>query len=172
MFDDGGSIVKRGCVSELIPEEVDYCRQGGEFCKTCNGNDCNRQLHFQRCLSCDSMTNPDCLVPNDQVPSVLCRNYLDTCITHLEGNRVIRGCTSQRSDLELSCANNSSLCNTCDTEVNCNNDSIEEEFCVTCDSELDSNCRTNPDISMATQCGSDIKLNKNGCYRYESIGNK
>lgn len=170
LSDDGGNIVKRGCLSDLIPEEVSMCRQEGDFCKTCNGNDCNNRLRFQRCLSCDSMTNPDCLLPNDQIPSELCRNYFDTCITHFEDNRLQRGCTSRYNDLQLSCSNNSSLCKTCDADNNCNDDLLEEEYCVTCDSEIDANCRTNPNTSMITQCGSDIKF-RNGCYRFDDSGN-
>lgn len=170
LYDDGGSIIKRGCLNALIPEEISMCRQQGQFCKTCEGNDCNSQPRFQRCLSCDSMTNPDCLVSNDNVPSVLCRNYIDTCITHFENNRAIRGCSSQRSDLQLSCRNNSTLCNTCDTGANCNSDNIEDEFCITCDSEIDSSCKTNPNITMAQQCGTDVKLNKMGCYMFDDSG--
>lgn len=172
LFDDGGGIVKRGCLSDLITYEVAMCRQEGQFCKTCVGNDCNRQLQFQRCLSCDSMTNDNCLSRIEEVPSTLCRNYLDTCITHFENDRAIRGCSSQRNDLQLSCANNTSLCKTCDTGINCNTELIEEELCVFCDSELDPNCRTNPDISMAKQCGANLTLNKNGCYMYDDSGNK
>lgn len=170
LFDDGGDILKRGCVTDLIPEERTYCRNQGQFCKTCEGNDCNAQLRYQQCLSCDSMTNPDCLLPNDNVSSSVCRNYIDTCMTHFENNRAIRGCSSQRTDLQLSCSNDSSLCNTCDTGMNCNNGKIEEEFCVTCDSEIDSNCRISPNMTMAQQCGPDVKLNKIGCYRFDDSG--
>lgn len=170
LFDDGGDIIKRGCVSDLIPEERTYCRSQGQFCKTCEGNDCNSQLRYQRCLSCDSMTNPDCLLPNDNVPSSVCRNYIDTCTTHFENNRAIRGCSSQRADLQLSCWNDSSLCNTCNTGMDCNDDKIEEEFCVTCDSEIDANCNVSPNITMAQQCGTDVKLNKMGCYRFDDSG--
>ncbi|KAJ6648787.1 hypothetical protein Bhyg_04018 [Pseudolycoriella hygida] len=170
LFDDGGDIIKRGCLSDLIPYEVSMCRQEGTFCKTCQGNDCNSQLRFQRCLSCDSMTNPDCLLPNENVPSALCRNYKDSCMTHFENNRVIRGCASQRSDLQLSCLNNSSLCITCNSGANCNTDPVEEEFCITCDSENDVNCRTSPNITMIQQCGADVKLNKMGCYRFDDSG--
>lgn len=170
LFDDGGDIIKRGCLSDLIPEEVSMCRQQGSFCKTCEGNDCNSQLQYQRCLSCDSMTNPDCLVPNDNVPSSVCRAYIDTCITHFENNRAIRGCSSNRGDLQLSCGNDTSLCNTCDTGFNCNNDNIEDEFCITCDSEIDAQCKNNPNIAMAQQCGADVKLNKMGCYLFDDSG--
>lgn len=54
VFDDGGSIIKRGCLSDLIQEEVYMCRQEGPFCKTCNGNDCNRDLRVERSLTSNS----------------------------------------------------------------------------------------------------------------------
>ncbi len=170
LYNDGGAIIKRGCLSDLIPEEVSYCRQQGSFCKTCQGNDCNNQLTFQRCLACDSMTNPDCFLPNDNVTSAVCRNYIDSCITHLDNGRAIRACSSSRTDLQLSCQADSSLCNTCNTGNNCNSDNIEPEFCITCDSENDANCRINPSTAMVQQCGTDVKLNKVGCYRYDDLG--
>lgn len=170
LFDDGGEIVKRGCVSDLIPEEVSMCRQEGQFCKTCRGNDCNNQLQFQQCLSCDSMTNDNCFDLTEPVPSTLCRNYLDTCTTHFENNRTIRGCSSQRNDLQLACASNPSLCKTCNT-INCNDDvSYEAEFCVSCSSEVDPDCRNRPDLSTPKQCGAGLKINKNGCYRFDDSG--
>lgn len=144
------------------------CRQQGQFCKTCVGNDCNRQLRFQQCLSCDSATNADCFSPNENVSSSVCRNYIDTCITHYDNNRAVRGCSTQRSDLQLSCSNNTSLCNTCETN-NCNNEHIENEYCINCDSEVDANCNT-PNSTMAQQCGTDMKLNKMGCYRFDDSG--
>lgn len=169
MYDDGGSIIKRGCLSDLIPYEVSMCRQEGQFCKTCQGNDCNNQLRFRQCLTCDSSTNPDCFTPNENVPSSVCRSYTDTCVTHLENDRARRGCSSNRNDLVLSCQNDPSLCNTC-TGSNCNSADIEPEFCITCDSENDPNCRTNPNMAMATQCGTSARLNKVGCYRFDDSG--
>lgn len=169
LFDDGGSIVKRGCLSDLISYEISMCRQQGQFCKTCVGNDCNRQLEFQRCLSCDSMTNADCLLPNELIPTTVCRNYREPCITHFENTRVIRGCSSQHGDLQLACANDTS-CNLCDTGTNCNNERIEDEFCITCDSEVNADCRTLPNRGMAKQCGAQSKLNKYGCYRFDDSG--
>ncbi|XP_037051310.1 proprotein convertase subtilisin/kexin type 5-like isoform X1 [Bradysia coprophila] len=169
LFDDGGDIIKRGCVSDLIPEEQSYCRQQGSFCKTCVGNDCNSQLRYHQCLTCDSNTNSDCFSPNQNVTSAVCRSYIDTCITHLENGRARRGCSSSRTDLQLSCANDPSLCNTCATGTNCNSDNIEHEFCITCDTEVDANCRS-PNIGMSQQCGADVKLNKFGCYRYDDSG--
>lgn len=170
LYDDGGSIIKRGCLSDLIPYEVTMCRQQGQFCKTCVGNDCNSQLRFQQCLTCDSNTNPDCFTPNADVPSSVCRSYIDTCITHLENGRAIRGCSSLRNAQVLSCQNDPSLCNICDDGSNCNTADIEAETCVTCDSETDANCRTNPTTAMAQQCGDGVKLNKVGCYRYDDSG--
>lgn len=169
LFDDGGGIIKRGCLSDLITEEVSYCRQQGSFCKTCVGNDCNSQLRYHQCLTCDSNTNSDCFSPNENVTSSVCRNYIDTCITHLEDGRARRGCSSSRTDLQQSCASNPSLCNTCDTGTDCNSDNIEHEFCITCDTEVDANCR-DPNIGMSTQCGADVKLNKVGCYRFDDSG--
>lgn len=44
--DNGGSVVKRGCLSDVTHYERNMCRTEGSTCKTCLGNDCNAKVHF------------------------------------------------------------------------------------------------------------------------------
>lgn len=42
--DNGGSVVKRGCLSNVTHYERSMCRNQGSTCKTCIGNDCNEKV--------------------------------------------------------------------------------------------------------------------------------
>lgn len=44
--DNGGSLVKRGCLSNVTHYEIDMCRREDGNCKTCSGNDCNAKVNF------------------------------------------------------------------------------------------------------------------------------
>lgn len=46
--DNGGDLVKRGCLSNLTHYEVDMCRREDGSCKTCSGNDCNTKVCIMR----------------------------------------------------------------------------------------------------------------------------
>lgn len=42
--DNGGQLVKRGCLSNVTQYERDMCRKEEATCKTCLGNDCNEKV--------------------------------------------------------------------------------------------------------------------------------
>lgn len=90
-------IVRRGCVRDLMPETIAMCREEGPFCKTCDSNNCNRKIEFQRCFSCNSAIDSNCVtIAADTLEPTMCRQYTDTCTTIItESGSTARGCTSE-----------------------------------------------------------------------------
>lgn len=151
-----GDIIKRGCINnDLHPGEIAMCRQQGANCKTCYGNDCNTKLTFQRCRSCNSATNVDCIRSVGSVGEITCRDYMDTCYVHVRANITTRGCLAQPSTptaVQTECRRtNSDFCETC-TDNNCNSLLIDSDYCLTCDSQIDPNCRNTLNSTMRQQC--------------------
>lgn len=165
---NGGEIVKRGCVSNIRPDEREMCRRQGDNCKTCFGDDCNTRITFQRCYVCNSTESVNCIRVPSIFPVAMCRDYLDTCFTRVMNDIVDRGCLRQTAasndELIEDCSNNE-VCATCNEKDRCNNKVIEGEFCLTCDSNLDTNCRSNVSYAMRTQCA--LAVTTIGCYRFE-----
>lgn len=167
-----GDIVKRGCINNgLHPGEVAMCRQQGQFCKTCYGNDCNAKETFQRCRTCDSTSNVNCIRSGGSVDEMVCRNYLDTCYVHVRNDIVTRGCVTQPStptEVQTECQRSGSdFCETC-TGNNCNSLLIDGEFCLTCDSTVNPDCRDSLNHTMRTQC--NLGVRRLGCYRFDDGG--
>lgn len=171
-FDDGGDIVKRGCVSDLVQEEIAMCRRQGTECKTCIGNDCNAKPTFQSCRTCNSTTNVNCIRSPGSFQSMLCRGYTDQCYVHVENNIVTRGCLAQSSlpetQRETCLSDRNEMCQTCNNANNCNNRIVDGEFCLTCDANTDPTCRTNANYTVRTQC--PLSVNPVGCYLFNDGG--
>lgn len=74
----------RGCVSQLEAIELANC-QAGEYCKTCQGNNCNAKEEFQRCYTCDSSADKNCVYRPDGAYIKTCAKYDDTCTTFAIG---------------------------------------------------------------------------------------
>ena len=165
--DDGGEVVKRGCLSGVTQNEMEHCRREGANCKTCLGNDCNAKVSFQQCRSCSSVDDVKCIRSAGSVPSKVCQNYQDECFVHVTNDTITRGCLEEVPKFKEDC-NNGDLCEKCANDKNCNKNKVDGEFCLTCDSQADSNCRTNVTIGMRTQCPLAVK--PLGCYRYEDDG--
>lgn len=163
-------MIKRGCLSSLIPYEVAECRREGEFCKTCIGNNCNIKEDYETCRVCNSTSNVNCIRSPGSVSSVTCQNYLDTCFVHVENNIVTRGCLlEQPTPVQTECRlSNSDLCETCTGTNNCNNRVIDSEFCMECDSKEDPNCRTSLNHTMRVQC--NLAVRQLGCYLFDDGG--
>lgn len=143
------------------------CIEQGEFCKTCIGDDCNAKVSFQKCRICDSTDTVSCIRSPGSVQTKMCRDYMDECFVHANNDIVTRGCLAESKHFEKDCENDD-LCRKCSAANNCNNDIVDGEFCLTCDSENDSNCRENLNITMRTQCKLAIKTI--GCYRFDDGG--
>lgn len=143
------------------------CRQEGQFCKTCLGNDCNRKPAFQECKLCNSAQNVDCIRSTHYIDSITCRDYLDECFVHVQGNITTRGCLQQTPDIVSDCRN-ADICDSCDDRDNCNDQIVDGEFCMTCSSEFDPNCIDNLNVSMRTQCS--LSVAGMGCYLFDDGG--
>lgn len=164
-----GDIIKRGCLADIDPYEKKMCRNEGEFCKTCIGNDCNIKTNYQKCRVCWSNDTLSCIRTPGSVPTKMCDNYLDECFTHVTNDIVIRGCSSDANqEITTDCANKD-ICEKCSNGENCNNKIVDGEFCYTCDSENDPHCHENVNISMRTQC--KLGVDKLGCYLFYDGGN-
>lgn len=170
--DNGGDLVKRGCLSNVTQYERDMCRSEGANCKTCVGNDCNEKHKFQVCRTCSSNNTVNCIRGPAGVPGVTCKSYLDKCFVHVAGDVVTRGCLDDQSktgplDYRKECTNENA-CQVCTDRENCNNKIVDGEFCLTCDSQTDPNCRLNVNYTMRAQCPLAVK--PLGCYRFEDNG--
>lgn len=168
LYDDGGDIVKRGCVADILPEEIALCRRQGNQCKTCIGNDCNQKPRFQQCKACNSTNNVDCIrsVVN-WIDSKTCTNYADECFVHVVNNTILRGCLDDYVELAEDCTD-PKLCEKCGNRQNCNDKIVDGEFCITCSSETDENCRTGGNFTLRTQCS--LSVTPLGCYHHELEG--
>lgn len=172
LFDDGGEIVKRGCVADLTSNEIRMCRQERGECKTCIGDDCNAQPKFQSCRTCNSTQNVNCIRSSGAVSSVQCRKYTDQCYVHVDNNVVTRGClaVSPLDDAErtVCTSGDNENCQTCNGNSNCNNQLVDGEFCITCDSKFDANCHSSTNFTMRKQCPLSVK--PMGCYLFNDGG--
>lgn len=168
-YDDGGDIIKRGCLNDITSNEIKMCRREDEFCKTCIGNDCNVKPSFQNCRVCSSETDTLCIRSPGSVSTKLCKNYLDECFVRVKNDVIQRGCLADFNDeIKDDCKNNDDICEKCSDKMNCNNKVVDGEFCITCNTENDQNCRSNLNISMHTQCKLSVK--PLGCYRWNDAG--
>lgn len=172
LFDDGGDVVKRGCVADITPEEIAMCRRQGDECKTCIGNDCNQKAHFQRCKTCNSSEDVNCIrsVVN-WIGSETCTNYADECFVHVQNNTILRGCLDENAHLAQACTD-PNVCETCDSRQDCNDKIVDGEFCITCNEETDSavNCRSGVNFTLRQQCS--LSVTPLGCYHHELAGNR
>lgn len=172
LYDDGGDIVKRGCVADLLTEEIEMCRREGSECKTCVGNDCNAQTRFQSCRTCNSTQTVNCIRSSGAVPTVQCAKYTDECYVNVDNDVVTRGCLAASTLTEEArtvCSEGSDeSCQTCGGTSNCNNQLIDGEFCISCDAEVDENCRTNANFTLRKQC--PLSVHPVGCFLFTDGG--
>lgn len=161
--DVNGRVVKRDCMTRLLPDERAYCREETDLCKTCNGNNCNSKPTFQSCFECQSINSDDCERAPNRTKSELCKNYNDECfirVTPDDAGTVVRGCLSKTQ----SCGNEFE-CMTCSIETLCNGKPIEDEFCISCDSRENPDCRHKASFAMQKKC--PMFARQVGCYHHE-----
>lgn len=172
LFNDGGETVKRGCVADLITEEIDMCRREGNQCKTCIGDDCNAQPTFQSCRTCNSTENVNCIRSSGSVSSVQCRKYTDQCYVNVVNDVVTRGCLAasplDEAERTVCTLGNNENCKACNGNSNCNNQLVDGEFCLECDADSDPNCRSNTNFTMRKQC--PLSVTQVGCYLFNDGG--
>lgn len=60
------------------------CERNSDNCKICQGINCNTKKEFQRCISCNSTDDIECIGKNTLDKSILCEAYDAACITGLD----------------------------------------------------------------------------------------
>lgn len=172
-----GRVAYRGCSSDASDKIGNqYCAEHDEQCTRCQGSACNNNaatmiLNPLSCVKCTSATDPNCVDLQTTSPATQCgqisSGYTDSCYVHVANGLVRRGCLSEQfSEIEADCKD-SNTCELC-SENTCNTKVIESETCYECDSEVDENCRTQLNATMAITC--PLSVSKMGCYRYHDGG--
>lgn len=107
-FNEDQNRVQRGCISDLKAQQRQKCLSDSDQCKACFQNNCNKKIGFQKCFSCTSMNNSNCVQNAPLDVAVTCPNYLDKCLTAIDGNGFItRQCAS---DMYSKSFNKSEVC--------------------------------------------------------------
>lgn len=123
-FQDGENEVERyerGCVRDLNEELRTDCLSQSDTCKTCEGKNCNKKKEFQQCITCDSRDDSECSRDATSQSSVMCQNYLSTCVTGIDAHgHTRRRCSRQYKDEDIDFPNNQfQVCkdNKCNTGI-------------------------------------------------------
>lgn len=149
-------------MTDIDAEMQEICRNEGEACKTCMGNDCNLRKMFQRCVQCDSRVgNPKkCMERIWSGKEKVCKDYYGECYTHIENDVVRRGCIGDDVVPEAKDCSNPSKCEKCSGQRACNEYEVVQERCLTCDSANDKSCQTNATLSVPCP----LMITPMGCY--------
>lgn len=164
---------KRGCVSELNKEDRIKCRTGDTTCKICNGEYCNKKRSFERCKSCISSDDEDCMDKPWISADRTCPNYLDSCYTHVQDGVVRRNCIGDGFINSTEQCNNSEHCLPCSDDYKCNGEQITPEICYSCDSHVNATCKNISWLDekyYVQEC--PISIRKQGCYHLIEKENK
>jgi hypothetical protein len=144
IFDENNAVIERGCSSRITNEEICVTT---ENCIPCETNDCNTDTSKDptgKCISCDSKTDPNCVL--NPTNSVSCSGECYTKLLDSEengGQHIERGClASGETCTEPECekctgknCNNQKFptdrisCHKCQGE-SCSNEEIPQELCI------------------------------------------
>lgn len=169
---ENSNIIRKGCVSELTNDQRTECAKNGENCKICFGKQCNYKNTFEKCASCDSSVDLNCISPDDSTPLKQCHEYNDKCFTFTDGFTVKRDCVENMNELNSKkCHSNNEQCKICFSSSNgqiCNDQPIED-VCVHCDSHTESDCERSPETLKEYFCS--VKSSPDGCFlsKYEDV---
>lgn len=156
--------VRRGCASDLSSDDFEKCLSNGDYCKLCDGINCNKKIKPQLCIRCNSEVDLNCINTPTRAPSLECDHYDDKCITIIHSNEtILRDCQRNAAIDETFCDKNPWLCNTCETD-NCNKITVIDKHCHECDSKANPDCATKPDDSMLVNC--PFSATNPGCYHF------
>lgn len=165
--------VERGCLSAKDKKDREFCESDSENCKICEGNECNKLEKFQSCF----WNNETQLVnqEGDVGVSKVCREYNDECFIIASNNSIRRGCVSE-AHLDIDIINDCSDSNVCEkcTGYECNNRTIESEYCIACSSGKDNhtfnkkygNCKFDFYPDSKVKCTASLK--KRGCFLHRA----
>lgn len=66
--------------------------------KRCTGQNCSKRVNYQRCYSCDGLSDSNCATVDESTEIVTCRNYMDECVIAIDsGGHIIRLCSSNET---------------------------------------------------------------------------
>lgn len=128
------------------------------------------QESFPSCIACDSASDEYCVTPNESTRFSSCQGYGDQCFTHIDGERVRRGCLSDVPEIRADCEANNGRCEVCEGG-SCNRRSVEPEFCFSCNSTTDASCVNGVIEDQRKACTVlEYNFDRRGCYRWENDG--
>lgn len=116
-------------------------------CKTCIGKNCNRKTEFQRCIHCNSKNNPECIMGEMPIESMICDEYLTTCVTGIDDHGYThRRCSKEYTDQDIEFPDK--LYEVC-SENMCNTGIFPKNRlqCYRCNGDIE-NCEFMPSDSM------------------------
>jgi hypothetical protein len=136
IFDADGKVIERGCSSSVTNKQ--NCEENAENCVSCTSDDCNNDSSKDptgKCISCDSKTDPNCVL--NPTNSVSCSTECYTKLLDSEensGQHIERGCLASGVTCE------EPECEKCSGE-NCNNQKFPSDriSCLKCQGESCSN---------------------------------
>lgn len=153
-------------MSDLNRNQQHDCRLEDGTCKICHGEYCNKRRSFQRCKTCSSENDENCIDKPWTGADKTCPNYLDECYIHVKDGIVTRNCVGD--DLMNStekCAN-SKHCSHC-TGSMCNGKVLRPDTCLACDSLKNAACSSiskSEERLFSQAC--PISLDNHGCYHF------
>lgn len=143
-----------------------YQGRSNEF-KMCKGWNCNRRSSMEKCFVCDSTEDPLCATEPSSTHSKICDNYLNECFTHIQTDKVVRGCLYDHDIyFRMECQGSKRKCGTCTTmdKIACNSAPIPLNKCIDCNSTVDGRCRNKSNTIPGKICDNIGSTIHKGCY--------
>lgn len=163
---------KRGCVRDLHENTQTLCGKQLATCKTCKGKDCNIKKDFQTCMYCNSKDDIECSRNTTLTESILCQNYLATCLVGIDSHgHTHRRCSKEYSEETIEFPNDQfKVCreNKCNTYIY----PADRLQCYQCNGEKECDFMSSKNSSIKFEpltCVIASKLDQ--CYAYLSRGN-
>lgn len=157
-------------MSTLDGEQKHECQRDSINCKTCFGDNCNVKTAFSQCITCRSISDPNCIENYDKSSIKTCQTYDDECFVFVRKNSVKRGCLREMSPEFVSECQETYMqakCQICknDDGSACNIHDLTDT-CIECDSSNNIRCRNDPASIIEKICSA--KANKSaGCYLHQ-----
>lgn len=149
------NIVKRGCLSHLgVNDNLKQECEKNDYCKTCNGNNCNIKEKLQTCFTCNSFENSNCATLKEELPVKICDDYFDTCKVYVKPNSTThRGCSLEIDDPAVECSPQTVNCKQCSENL-CNGGIFPNNriSCYQCRGLPSSECSRNVKEDMIHPC--------------------
>ncbi|XP_049300015.1 proprotein convertase subtilisin/kexin type 5-like [Anopheles funestus] len=138
-----GDILERNCLSTLVEEDQQKCRDGEyNSCYSCSGFGCNQHPRL-KCYRCSSLLDPRCANPEENdLGYIFCDSFLpdDRCYTRIVDQHVERGCEVDLNNHDEDVCAGDPICFACHSS-GCND--VDENTlknmakCISCSTERD-----------------------------------